>query len=81
MRWVRGHADKLSIDPSRIGISGHSDVLFEFAGGPGQLAVHGTNDPSKMGQNISNGCVRVPNDVILKIANTVPLGTPVTIHP
>ncbi len=62
-----------------LGISGHSDVLFEFAGGPGQLAVHGTNQPELIGQRVSNGCIRVPNDVILKIAEVAPLGTPVHI--
>jgi lipoprotein-anchoring transpeptidase ErfK/SrfK len=62
-----------------LGISGYSDVLTSFKGGPGQLAVHGTNEPGQVGQNISNGCVRVPNDVIEKIAFQTPLGTPVTI--
>ena len=62
-----------------LGISGYSEVLTSFKGGPGQLAVHGTNTPSQVGQNISNGCVRVPNDVIEQIAAQAPLGTPVTI--
>ena len=62
-----------------LGISGYSDVLTSFKGGPGQLAVHGTNNPGQVGQNISNGCVRVPNDVIEQIAAQAPLGTPVTI--
>jgi lipoprotein-anchoring transpeptidase ErfK/SrfK len=62
-----------------LGISGYSDVLTSFKGGPGQLAVHGTSNPGDVGQNISNGCVRVPNDVILQLASQVPLGTPVTI--
>src|SRR6266511_1233250 len=62
-----------------LGISGFSDVLTSFKGGPGQLAVHGTSDPSQVGQDISNGCVRVPNDAIEKIAAQAPLGTPVTI--
>jgi lipoprotein-anchoring transpeptidase ErfK/SrfK len=60
-----------------LGISGYSEVHFEFAGGPGQLAVHGTNDPSGLGKRVSNGCIRVHNDVIMEIATTVPLGTPV----
>ena len=54
-------------------------MLYEFAGGPGRLALHGTNRPDQVGQDISNGCVRVPNDVILQIADRVPLGTPVEI--
>ncbi len=62
-----------------LGISGYSNVLTSFKGGPGQLAVHGTNNPDQVGQNISNGCVRVPNDVIEKVALQAPLGTPVTI--
>src|SRR5215471_20403597 len=62
-----------------LGISGYSEVLTSFKGGPGQLAVHGTNNPDQVGQNISNGCVRVPNDIIETIAFQAPLGTPVTI--
>ena len=63
-----------------LGISGYSEVLLSFQGGPGQLAVHGTANPSDLGADISNGCVRVANDVILEIAKRVPLGTPVTIE-
>jgi lipoprotein-anchoring transpeptidase ErfK/SrfK len=62
-----------------LGLSGYSEVLFEFNGGPGQIAVHGTNNPSQVGQDISNGCVRVPNDIIVQIADQAPLGTPVII--
>lgn len=62
-----------------LGLSGYSEVLFEFNGGPGQIAVHGTNNPELMGQDVSNGCIRVPNDIILEIARQAPLGTPVTI--
>jgi len=62
-----------------LGLSGYSDVLYEFAGGPGQLALHGTSHSDQAGQDISNGCVRVPNDVILQIAERLPLGTPVEI--
>jgi lipoprotein-anchoring transpeptidase ErfK/SrfK len=61
-----------------IGLSGHSNTLSEFAGGDGQIAVHGTDDPSTIGQSVSHGCVRVNNDVILKLA-PLPLGTPVVI--
>jgi lipoprotein-anchoring transpeptidase ErfK/SrfK len=61
-----------------IGLSGHSNVLQTFAGGDGQIAVHGTDDTSTIGQNVSHGCVRVSNDMILKLS-TLPLGTPVVI--
>jgi len=62
-----------------LGISGFSEVLYEFAGGPGQLAVHGTPRPHEVGQDLSNGCVRVPDDVVMQIARSAPLGTPVII--
>jgi lipoprotein-anchoring transpeptidase ErfK/SrfK len=62
-----------------LGLSGYSEVLMHFNGGPGQIAIHGTNETDLLGQDRSNGCVRVPNDVIVRIAQTVPLGTPVTI--
>lgn len=62
-----------------LGISGFSEVLFEFNGGPGQLAVHGTPNPNDFGRNVSNGCVRIPNDIIVAIAKQAPLGTPVII--
>jgi lipoprotein-anchoring transpeptidase ErfK/SrfK len=62
-----------------LGLSGYSEVLLSFNGGPGQIAIHGTTATNLLGQDRSNGCVRVPNDVIVRIAQTVPLGTPVSI--
>lgn len=62
-----------------LGFSGYSEVLLTFNGGPGQIALHGTPRPDQVGQNLSNGCIRIPNDIILQIAKLVPLGTPVTI--
>jgi lipoprotein-anchoring transpeptidase ErfK/SrfK len=61
-----------------IGLSGHSNVLQTFAGGDGQIAVHGTDETGTIGQSVSHGCVRVDNDVIMKLA-PLPLGTPVVI--
>jgi lipoprotein-anchoring transpeptidase ErfK/SrfK len=65
--------------PVAFGLSGHSLELGEFAGGDGQIGIHGTNDPDTIGQAVSHGCVRVRNDVILQLADLVPLGAPVVI--
>ncbi len=65
--------------PYALGLSAHSDVLTEFGGGDGQVGIHGTNDPSSIGRPVSHGCVRVANDVITRLATTVPVGTVVTI--
>jgi lipoprotein-anchoring transpeptidase ErfK/SrfK len=68
--------------PYAFGLSGYSDVLTTFAGGPGQLAIHGTNEPQRIGTKVSHGCVRVRNDDIVAMVKLgLPLGTPVTIEP
>ena len=61
-----------------LGLSGYAPALSEFAGGDGQIGVHGTNDPASIGRAVSHGCVRVPKDVESALAR-VPLGTPVLI--
>ena len=66
--------------PIAFGLSGHSLELGEFAGGDGQIGIHVTNDPATIGQAVSHGSIRVRNDVILQLADLVPLGAPVVIH-
>jgi lipoprotein-anchoring transpeptidase ErfK/SrfK len=61
------------------GLSGYSEVLEEFAGGPGQLGIHGTNDPSSIGTKVSNGCIRLRNDDIGRLVEFLPVGVPVEI--
>ncbi|MDW3219278.1 MAG: L,D-transpeptidase [Acidimicrobiales bacterium] len=46
------------------GLSGFSDTFVSFNGGPGQLGIHGTNDPSTIGTTVSSGCVRLTNEDI-----------------
>lgn len=62
-----------------FGLSGFSDVLLDFAGGDGVIGIHGTNDPDSIGQRVSAGCIRLPDDVITELAAMLPLGTPVEI--
>jgi lipoprotein-anchoring transpeptidase ErfK/SrfK len=63
-----------------LGLSGYSEVLEQFGAGDGQIALHGTSDPSDLGNQVSNGCVRLDNQAITTLAKTLPLGTPVTIQ-
>ncbi len=63
-----------------FGLSGYSPNLTSFNGGDGQIGLHGTNDPAKLGQAISSGCIRVSNDVITQLADLLPLGVPVQVH-
>ncbi|MDW5598231.1 L,D-transpeptidase [Conexibacter stalactiti] len=66
--------------PYALGLSAYSPVYTSFAGGDGQVGIHGTNTPSVLGGDVSHGCIRVANATIVKLAKTVPLGTPVTIR-
>jgi lipoprotein-anchoring transpeptidase ErfK/SrfK len=61
------------------GLSGFSEVLESFNGGPGQLGIHGTNDPSSIGKKVSSGCIRMHNADIEKLAVMLPLGVPVIV--
>jgi hypothetical protein len=61
-------------------LSGYSDTLQRFAGGDGVIGIHGTNDPSVMGSDVSHGCIRMRNEDIEALAPVLPLGTPVEIR-
>ena len=66
--------------PWAFALSGFSEVLYSFGdGGTGVLGLHGTGDPSSLGRDVSNGCIRMSNRGITLLAETLPLGTPVEI--
>jgi lipoprotein-anchoring transpeptidase ErfK/SrfK len=65
--------------PYAYPLSGYSEVLFDFSGGEGQMGLHGTNDPSSLGRSVSNGCIRLSNAAITKLAKALPVGVPVDI--
>jgi lipoprotein-anchoring transpeptidase ErfK/SrfK len=65
--------------PYAYGLSGFSDALTSFNGGPGQLGIHGTDEPQLIGTQVSHGCIRMNNADITKLAQFLPLGTPVQI--
>jgi lipoprotein-anchoring transpeptidase ErfK/SrfK len=74
-----------AIDPTTVygpyayGLSSHSDVLSTFNGGDGEIGIHGNNDASVLGSNVTHGCVRMDNDAITRLSRILPLGTPVDI--
>jgi lipoprotein-anchoring transpeptidase ErfK/SrfK len=65
--------------PYALGLSGFSNTYMSFDGGPGQIAIHGTDQPWVVGQYASHGCVRLKNPQITVLANQVETGTPVDI--
>jgi lipoprotein-anchoring transpeptidase ErfK/SrfK len=65
--------------PYAFGTSAFSNTYYHFGGGPGEIGLHGTNDPQGLGTNVSHGCIRVSNATITRLAKLLPLGTPVVI--
>jgi len=66
--------------PYAYGLSGFSNTYTTFGGGPGQLGLHGTNEPGSIGRAVSHGCIRLRNDDISRLAGMLPLGVPVLVY-
>jgi lipoprotein-anchoring transpeptidase ErfK/SrfK len=64
--------------PGALGLSSFSPVLTGWARG-GPVAIHGTDETLTVGYAVSNGCVRVRNEQMLRLLREVPAGTPVEI--
>jgi lipoprotein-anchoring transpeptidase ErfK/SrfK len=71
------------LGPWALHLTAHSNVLFEYQGGPGRVAIHGARGVlwAEAGTNPSHGCIRVPDPGIGRVAALVTPGTPVTIAP
>ncbi len=67
--------------PVALATDAYSEVIDEFDSGVPVVALHGTNTPEYIGQARSNGCIRVPNEIIQQLADTMPQGTPVYVFP
>lgn len=65
--------------PYILSLSAFSEALETFNGGIPVIAIHGTNRPELIGGAYSNGCIRIPNEVVAILAEIVPMGTPVDI--
>ena len=68
--------------PFALATSARSNVLQEFAGGPGQIALHGTaglSDP--LGTAASHGCIRLSTRAITWLARRIGSGVPLRITP
>lgn len=62
------------------GLSGYSTVLDSFNGGDGVVGIHGTNDETVIGTDVSHGCIRMRNADIEELVAKLPLGVPVEIE-
>ena len=70
------------LGPWALHLTAHSNVLFNFGGGPGRVAIHGRDGASlldPLGTADSHGCVRVLNQNVIWLAATLHPGDPVII--
>jgi lipoprotein-anchoring transpeptidase ErfK/SrfK len=61
-------------------LNSYSEQLDVFDDGVPVIAMHGTSNPASVGQAASNGCVRMPNEVVSLLYDQLPLGTQVEIY-
>jgi lipoprotein-anchoring transpeptidase ErfK/SrfK len=71
------------LGPWALHLTAHSDVLDDYGGGPGRVAIHGRSgallrDP--LGTARSHGCVRMDNGSLRWLARRAPPGTPVDVR-
>lgn len=57
-----------------------SDSLERFTGEVPIFALHGGGYSSTIGSAISNGCIRIPDELVGHMATILPVGTPVDIY-
>jgi lipoprotein-anchoring transpeptidase ErfK/SrfK len=71
------------LGPWALHLTAFSNVLDNYGGGPGRVAIHGRGGASlldPLGTARSHGCIRIDNVDVLWLARTVPRGTPVYVH-
>ncbi|HEY7296827.1 MAG TPA: L,D-transpeptidase [Xanthobacteraceae bacterium] len=49
--------------------------------GSTEYRIHGTNDPSTIGRQVSSGCIRLTNEDVIDLYNRVSVGTKVIVLP
>lgn len=70
------------LGPWALHLTAHSNVLFDYGGGPGRVAMHGRSGPllaDPLGSASSHGCIRMANANIRWLAGRALPGTPVVV--
>jgi lipoprotein-anchoring transpeptidase ErfK/SrfK len=56
-------------------------ALYLYAGGRDTMyRIHGTNEPSSIGENVSSGCVRMFNQDVIDLHDRAPIGAQVIVR-
>jgi lipoprotein-anchoring transpeptidase ErfK/SrfK len=65
--------------PLAFGTSARSPTLTDWPAG-GYVGIHGTDRPDLIPGRVSHGCIRLRNADLLRLAQLMPVGTPLTIR-
>jgi lipoprotein-anchoring transpeptidase ErfK/SrfK len=71
------------LGPYALHLTAHSNVLTNYGGGPGRVAIHGRAGPllrDPVGTARSHGCIRADNYEITWLVARLQLGTPVVVE-
>jgi lipoprotein-anchoring transpeptidase ErfK/SrfK len=71
------------LGPWALHLTAFSNVLDNYGGGPGRVAIHGRGGASlrdPLGSARSHGCIRIDNANVSWLARVAPRGTPVFVH-
>jgi hypothetical protein len=71
--------DSPTYGPVAFGTSARSPTATDWPAG-GFVGIHGTDRPELVPGRVSHGCIRMRDADVLKLANRLPVGTPLTIH-
>jgi lipoprotein-anchoring transpeptidase ErfK/SrfK len=70
------------LGPAALHLTAHSDVLDNYGGGAGRVAIHGRGGASllvPLGSAASHGCIRIDSDRAEWLARKLPPGAPVMV--
>jgi lipoprotein-anchoring transpeptidase ErfK/SrfK len=79
---VRQPTPRGFLGPWALHLTAHSEVLDDYGGGPGRVAIHGRGGASlfdPLGSARSHGCVRIDNRHIRFLARVLEPGAPVRV--
>lgn len=79
IREVMSNFHAAAYGPIAFGTSARSAVLTDWPGG-GYIGIHGTDAPGLIPGHISHGCIRLRNAAILRLAQLMSIGTPLTVR-
>ncbi len=78
-KWLPEQGSHPAYGSGVLAINAISEDLDSWQGGSPLIAMHGWDQTSDIGSNVSDGCVQMTNERLVSLLGSVPLGTPVSV--